>query len=172
MKALSFHQPRAEQVVRGDKTVDIRSWRVNYRGPLAVHASSKRRDERCRSLGFEPDTLAYGALIGTVEVVDIFPLDEEGFEALRGQHLLDVPFPGAPCYGWQLAKPCRFEEPVPYRGRMRLFNVSLADEDPGEQGDVPQRGEPRAPAAIYHAAPSPEPDPQHPFVLYAIPERR
>ena len=132
MKALSFYQPRAEQVVRGEKTLDVRSWQVSYRGPLTVHASSKRRDARCRALGFEPETLAYGALIGTVEVDDINPLDEEAYDLLRGQHLLDAPFPGAPCYGWYLTSPCRFEAPIPYRGRMRLFNVRLSGEEAAE----------------------------------------
>lgn len=121
MKALSFHQPRAEQVARGEKTVDVRTWRVSYRGPLAVHASSKRRDARCRALGFDPDALAYGALIGTVELTDVILLDEATYEALRDEHLLDEPFPstgsgrgpGSPCYGWRLADPQRFDAPIP-----------------------------------------------------------
>jgi len=171
MKALSFHQPRAEQVVRGIKTLDIRSWRVNYRGLLAVHASRKRRDERCRALGFEPEGLVYGALIGTVEVTDIVPLDEETYEALRTRHLLADPFPGAPCYGWQLANPRRFEVPIPYRGRMRLFNVHLPDEaGDGASGQTLKREVPVA-AMSYRAGLPPEPDPEHPFVLYAIPEK-
>lgn len=172
MKALSFHQPRAEQVVRGEKTLDVRTWQVSFRGVLAIHASSKRRDARCRALGFEPENLDYGALIGTLEVTGIVPLDEETYEALRDQHLLDTPFPGAPCYGWQLASPCRFEAAIPYRGRMRLFNVSLpAEADREAQDHAPQGREPCAPATIYRASAPPEPDPEHPFVLYAIPEK-
>ncbi|MFZ5915520.1 MAG: DUF7680 family protein [Chloroflexota bacterium] len=123
MKALSFHQPRAEQILRGDKTLDIRTWQVSYRGILAVHASSQRRDDRCRALGFEPQALAYGALIGAVKVTDIVALDEEAYQACRDQHLLDTPFPGEPCYGWRLANPRRFDAPIPCRGRMRLFDV-------------------------------------------------
>lgn len=162
MKALSFHQPRAEQIVRGEKRVDVRSWRASYRGKLAVHASSKRRDTRCRALGFDPDTLAYGAIIGTVEVTEVIPLDEEAYEALRGEHLLADPFPGPPCYGWRLADPRRFESPIPYRGRMRLFQVDL------EAGQDAVSPAPRG--APYHLAPPPEPDPERPFVLYALPE--
>ena len=103
MKAQSFHQPRAEQIIRGDKTVDIRTWQVQYRGPLVVHASSKRRDARCRLLGFDPNALDYGALIGTVELTGIVPLNEGTYAALRGEHLLDTTFPGSPCYAWRLA---------------------------------------------------------------------
>ena len=162
MRALSFHQPRAEQVIRGDKTLDVRTWRVSYRGTLAVHASSKRRDARCRAMGYDPDALAYGALIGTVDVTDIVPLDENAFEALRGDHLLDETFPGEPCYGWRLDKPKQFDAPIAYRGRMRLFEVDL--------GRAEATRRPVSPG-LYRVEPPPEPDPQRPFVLYTVPER-
>jgi len=165
MKALSFHQPRAEQIVRGEKTMDIRTWHVHYRGPLAVHASTKRRDGRCRALGFDPRALDYGALIGTVELVDIVPLDEAAYEALREEHLRDTPFPGSPCYAWRLADPRRFETPIPYRGRVGLFDADVGQD--GILSSMPDRSTRRVP---YRVTPPPEPDPQHPFVLYTIPE--
>lgn len=182
MKALSFHQPRAEQVVRGEKTVDVRTWRVSYRGPLAVHASSKRRDARCRALGFDPDALAYGALIGTVELTDVILLDEATYEALRDEHLLDEPFPstgpgrgpGSPCYGWRLADPQRFDAPIPYRGRRRLFEVDIVGRDVREpqSNDAisPHAPQPDTRREPYCTVPPAEPDPKRPFVLYALPE--
>ncbi len=175
MKALSFHQPRAEQVIRGAKSVDIRTWQVRYRGPLVVHASGKRRDGRCLALGFDPDALDYGALIGTVELSDITPLDEAAYESLRDRHLLDGPFPGEPCYAWHLANPRRFAQPIPYRGRRRLFEVQLV----GQDSILPSvgRGSTRPPVthspqhrAPYRVTPPPEPDPERPFVLYTIPD--
>jgi hypothetical protein len=166
MKALSFHQPRAEQIILGLKTVDVRTWQVQYRGPLAVHASSKRRDGRCRLLGFDPDALDYSALIGTVELTGIVPLDEATYEALRDEHLLDAPFPGPPCYAWRLADPQRFDAPIPCRGRMRLFNVDLEKAD--EKGASPASRRPGRNA--YRTAPLPKPDPERPFVLYTIPD--
>jgi hypothetical protein len=166
MKALSFHQPRAEQIILGLKTVDVRTWQVQYRGPLAIHASSKRRDGRCRLLGFDPDALDYGALTGTVELTGIVPLDEATYEALRDEHLLDAPFPGSPCYAWHLADPQRFDAPIPYSGRMRLFNVDLAKAD--EKGASPAGRPPGRNA--YRTAPLPKPDPERPFVLYTIPD--
>ncbi len=173
MKALSFHQPRAEQIVRGVKIVDIRTWQTTYRGSLAVHAAAQRRDARCRALGFEPDALAYGALVGTVELTDVQPLDAAGYDALRDQHLLDTPFPGDPCYAWSLASPQRFPEPIPYRGRRRLFDAAVG-----------QVSKPAAAAAVvskpaaavvskptaYRVAPPPQPDPTRPFALYTLPE--
>jgi len=166
MKAQSFHQPRAEQIIQGLKTVDVRTWRVQYRGPLVVHASSKRRDARCHLLGFDPNTLDYGALIGTVKLTEIVPLDEATYASLRGEHLLDIPFPGSPCYAWRLANPRRFDTPIPYRGRMRLFEVDL--ERAKEEDASPIHRTPRC--TPYRATPLPEPDPERPFVLYTVPE--
>jgi len=166
MKALSFDQPRAEQIILGLKTVDVRTWQVQYRGPLAVHASSKRRDGRCRLLGFDPDELDYGALIGTVELTGIAPLDEATYEALRDEHLLDAPFPGSPCHAWRLAEPQRFDTPIPYSGRMRIFNIEL--EKANEKVASPAGSRPGRNA--YRTAPLPKPDPERPFVLYTIPD--
>ncbi len=170
MKALSFHQPRAEQIVCGEKTVDIRTWQTAYRGPLVVHASSERRDGRCRALGFDPDTLAYGALVGAVDLVEIVPLDEAAYAALRDEHLLDASFPGAPCYAWRFAAPRRFETPIPWRGQMRLFEVNVVAQDSipscAEQTAIPSR----ARRAQYRTTPPPQPDPERPFALYAISE--
>ena len=165
MKTLSFHQPRAEQIIRGDKTVDIRTWQVQYRGPLVVHAGSKRRDARCRALGFDPRALDYGALIGTVELTDVVLLDEPAYKALSGERLLDTPFPDSPCYAWQLANPRRFDAPIPYRGRMRLFEVDVGQG--GILSHMPRQSTRRVP---YRVTLPPEPDPEHPFVLYTIPE--
>lgn len=39
MKALSLTQPWATLVAIGAKKIETRSWRTNYRGPLAIHAA-------------------------------------------------------------------------------------------------------------------------------------
>ena len=42
MKAITLHQPWASLVAAGVKTVETRSWRTSYRGPLAIHAGLRR----------------------------------------------------------------------------------------------------------------------------------
>jgi hypothetical protein len=41
MKALSLIQPWASLVALGEKKIETRSWRTNYRGELLIHASRK-----------------------------------------------------------------------------------------------------------------------------------
>lgn len=168
MKTLSFHQPRAEQIVRGEKTVDIRSWQTAYRGPLAIHATAERREARCRDLGFDPEALAYGAVIGTVELVEIRPLDAEAYAALQPQHRSEAPFAGAPCYGWFLTGPQRLPEPLPVAGRRRLFDVEIGESAEKREGE--KAPHPPASNIQYQAASAPQPDPTRPFALYTLPD--
>ena len=60
MKALSIRQPRAAQTADGARTLDVRTWATDYRGPVALHAGAKRRVRRIRQLGFVPEALTYG----------------------------------------------------------------------------------------------------------------
>lgn len=39
MKAISLIQPWASLVAMGEKKIETRSWKTNYRGPLLIHAS-------------------------------------------------------------------------------------------------------------------------------------
>lgn len=41
MKALSLRQPWASLIADGRKTIETRTWRTRYRGPLAIHASAR-----------------------------------------------------------------------------------------------------------------------------------
>ena len=41
MKALSLRQPWASLIADGRKTIETRTWRTHYRGPLAIHASAR-----------------------------------------------------------------------------------------------------------------------------------
>lgn len=156
MKALSVRQPRAEQILRGDKRMDVRTWYVAHRGPLAIHASAERRPERIRALGFDPAALVYGAVLGIVDLVNIVPLDEAGFAGAGPEHLSDAPFPGEPCFGWRFERPRRLTAPLAQRGKMGLFAVPDAGLIDGGLAAEEVAGVPA--------------DPARPFVLYALPD--
>jgi hypothetical protein len=129
MKALSFRQPWAELIVQGRKTMDLRTYRTNHRGPLAIHASKKVERDACREHGLNPDDLDTGGVVGVVELVDVIPLTKFDYEAHRDEHLVGRNF-REPMFGWVLVKPQRLPRMVPARGRMSLFNVDLEIETP------------------------------------------
>src|SRR5689334_13061968 len=82
MKTLSLLQPWATLVVTGVKKIETRSWQTNYRGPLLIHASLGKKGG---ILSSEPpfkkyisdfDQLPFGAIIGSVLLEDILPVEQ------------------------------------------------------------------------------------------------
>lgn len=142
MKALSFRQPWAELILLGRKTMDLRTYTTHYRGPLAIHASQTVEADNARQHGFDPAGLDSGAIVGTVELVDIIPLDEAAYEEHRDEHLAGRGYREG-MVGWLLARPERLPQPIPARGRTTLFNVDL-EAPPGTTGR-PSVGPPPTP---------------------------
>ena len=122
MKAISIRQPWADLIIQGKKTLELRSWSVRYRGPLAIHASQTMDEAACRAQGIDPRGVSAGVLIGVVELVDILSLDEQSLAETSRQHLAEGSFK-PPIFGWRLANPSALQNPVPFTGRMGLFNV-------------------------------------------------
>jgi hypothetical protein len=131
MKALSFRQPWAELILQGRKTLDLRTYTRDYRGPLAIHAAMEIEQAACRQFGLDPAALPRGGLVGTVILVDIVPLDEAAYTARTAEHLAGRHF-REPMYGWVLRQPQRLPEVIPLRGQRNLFaiepdSIPLAD---------------------------------------------
>jgi hypothetical protein len=169
VKALSLRQPWADLVIQGKKTLELRNWTVSYRGPLAIHASLTVNEAACRSYGMQPETLTTGALIGVVELVDIIRLDTETYTARQAEHLAQgfyaPPADGKPLYGWKLSNPRELPHPVPFHGRMGLFNVPDELLDDGRDRD-----DGGLPSPIHHL-PFEEWDARQMFELRVIPEQ-
>lgn len=127
MKAISLRQPWADLVMQGKKTLELRSWTVSYRGPLAIHASQTVSEAACQAFGIRPDQVTSGAILGTVELVSILELDEREYQARKNEHLAGDFFKPDPehstLYGWQVTNPQPLPQPAPFPGRMGLFNV-------------------------------------------------
>ena len=130
MKAFTVYQPYAAAIVSGLKSYETRPRRTHIRGRVAVHAGARqsyieRRIPldlfRAQGVTFpQTDALTYGAVIGTVEIVDCVPV-----EAIRDrldtlEKLLGNYAPGR--YAWVLANPVQFGTPIPARGRQGWWN--------------------------------------------------
>ena len=129
MKAVSIHQPWAWAILFAGKNVENRTWRTHHRGPLLVHAARSRRSYDQQDAALWPglygvelpawEELTTGAILGVVEVVDCVAIGPGGD---LGEHGTSVwALEGA--YGWMLANPRPFTEPIPCRGAQLLFEV-------------------------------------------------
>ena|SRR3990167_1062667 len=139
MKALSIRQPWAWLICSGYKGIENRGWSTKFRGRIYVHAGLQFDFNAglVPSINWDDGSLqpvheAYhllpsdakdalmllalswknqSALIGEVDIVDcVTESDSPWF--LSGK------------YGFVLANPVLYKQPVPYRGRLRFFEVS------------------------------------------------
>lgn len=114
MKAISIKQPWASLVAAGHKTIECRTWKTSYRGPLLI--CSSKGDFEINDGLIAPGGMA----LGVVELVDILPMTKADLEktflpkdwhadALKG-------------YAWHLKK---LYEIIPFsvKGKLNLFEI-------------------------------------------------
>jgi hypothetical protein len=131
MRAITVRQPWAWAIIHGGKDVENRTRNIagSYRGPVAIHAGLAAFEQHnLASLtlreahGSEtPTYLAFGAIIGVVDLVDVLPpsyydraeSDEAWCSAwaMKGHHQL------------VLENPRPLPAPIPYRGALGLWNL-------------------------------------------------
>ena len=101
--ALSIHQPWANLIATGKKTLETRPRRIHYRGPLAI-CSTKRSIEEPR-----------GCVIAIVQVVDCRPFTPQDAAAAC--------CPWRPsAWAWVLAD-VQQVDPSPVRGQQGIFRI-------------------------------------------------
>ena len=127
MKALSLTQPWASLVVTGAKRFETRSWTTSYRGPLLIHAAKAfptyARDFCISVIGLRPTELPFGAIIGRVVLKNVYRTEEIAPTLTDLERLYGDYGPGR--WALELADAETFETPIPYRGALGLFEVTM-----------------------------------------------
>ncbi|WP_434643806.1 ASCH domain-containing protein [Thermoanaerobacterium thermosaccharolyticum] len=91
---LSVRQPFASAIVWCEKTIEIRSWKTDYRGPLVICSSG--RDFKAKYDDGTSEILPGGYALGVVNLTNIRPLkisdgdaawfEREDWNDLKGQY--------------------------------------------------------------------------------------
>ena len=127
MKALTLIQPWATLIVAGHKSIETRSWRTPYRGPLLIHAGKKvdryfadwliaKGDPAARDL----EELPTGAILGIANIVDICSTNSflpPPREFQYGDYTSNR-------WAWQLDGIFRLDEPMACSGKLGLWEVT------------------------------------------------
>jgi activating signal cointegrator 1 len=129
----------------GSKTFETCRWSTSYRGTLGIHASDRYDDGQhklvmqkpyrsvLRAAGYVPTQLPLGAVLGTVELVEIIPTHliwcERGF--LRNGHTSHAHLISRQewilgdynrgRFAWKLANPQPYPEPMPLQEFLGLW---------------------------------------------------
>lgn len=114
MKTLAVRQPFATFIAEGVKTIEVRTWRTSYRGPLLIVASG--RPLQINDDGGQLVTLPTQIQVCTVDLIDCRPLLRTDLHAACLTDY-DTGF-----WGWHLANP-RHVRPVPHKGKLSLYRT-------------------------------------------------
>lgn len=127
MKSLAVRQPWACLLCEGVKTIEVRSWQTEYRGPLLITASAAPKNQFWYDPVDKVNRLLHaGAIIGVVDLIDCRKMSESDNGDSLGNYM-----PGA--FAW-VVKPRRWCRPDKIVSRLQLFDVPdekiiLLDED-------------------------------------------
>jgi hypothetical protein len=113
--ALGVKQPWAELILRGIKTIEVRSQDTSVRGRIYLYASKRVSEiepalDAARQHQLDLSALPYGLLVGSVEIVGSTrcrPADADAAAVPRAY--LDGH------YAWHLRNPKAFPNPLPVR---------------------------------------------------------
>jgi predicted transcriptional regulator len=124
-KCLSVSQPFADLIVKGKKTIELRSWNTSYRGEFLIHAPIKIRISDCKRLGIDPTSLPIGAIVGKASIYDVKTYQtKKEWQDDQKHHFADCDFSGSK-YGFMLKGAKSFAIPIPYKGSLGFFDVDL-----------------------------------------------
>ncbi len=136
MKAITLWQPWATLI--GEKLMETRGRRINYRGALAIHAALKIDYEACEvpeikaalaELGYtDPNMLPVGSIVSTCTVFDCVEMKEyvdgstivPGYKLSKKERAFGDYRPGR--YAYILANVKRLKEPIPAKGKQGIWN--------------------------------------------------
>ena len=138
MKAVTLYQFWAAAVALKMKRNETRPRRIRYRGPLLIHAGKDRfaaeeifapltASQRTICTAFTErgyptaNSLAYGALVAVVQVVDCVPVEAVRDHLDPLERLLGDYSDGR--FAWVLRDARRLARPIPWRGQQVLFEV-------------------------------------------------
>lgn len=130
MKAITVYQPWASLLASGMKQYETRSWKTDYRGPIAIHAGKKAflssnvsflvLEEFNRRFPQGMDMLPLGCIVATAELVACHKVDKAFLQTLtETERLLGDYMLGR--YAWEFSDMMAID-PIPTKGFMKLWN--------------------------------------------------
>lgn len=108
MKALSVRQPWASKIANGEKTIEVRTWKSSFRGPLLI----------CVSQSPKIDSLPTGVALCVVDVIDCRPITHSDASAACCEVDPSSEF------AFVLAN-VRSISPFPVKGKLSFFDVDF-----------------------------------------------
>ena len=125
LKCLSVSQPFADLIISGKKIIELRNWNTNFRGEFLIHAPIKIRAEDCKRLKIK-NKLITGAIVGKAELYDVKKYNSiKEIKMDQKFHFASKKFQDK-TFGFMLKNTKSLRIPIPYKGQLGFFDVSLS----------------------------------------------
>lgn len=145
MKAITIWQPWAYMLIVGLKRYETRSWKTNYRGPLAIHAAAKADSAIKQTMDinlynylnnevllYHARDLPRGCVVGVCELVECHKIDADFMKSLNSQEKRFGNFVIGG-YAWQIKNMSMLANPIYIKGQQRLWEWRKKGEENGMQ---------------------------------------
>jgi len=124
LKCLSISQPFADLIISGKKSIELRNWNTKFRGEFLIHAPIKIRKEDYERLKIKIK-LPTGMIVGKATLYDVKRYhSQKELTADKQFHYAFAKFPDKK-YGFMLKNPKSFRIPIPWKGKLGLFDVEI-----------------------------------------------
>lgn len=127
MKVLSIKEPYATLICNGNKYIETRSWKTNYRGELFIHASGKKLATEYLTNPYVLEIIQgmdmnFGNIICKGNLVDCIYMDEKFLQTIKqddNEYNLGLYEIGRYAWIFEDIKPI---EPIPAKGKLNIWD--------------------------------------------------
>ena len=127
MKVLSIKEPYATLIASGNKMIETRSFKTNYRGELFIHASKAKIIKKNITNQYVLDLIDkldmnYGNIICKVKLVDCIYMDETFIKNIKSNlKEYNVGLYEVGRYAWIL-EGAELMKPIACKGKLNIWN--------------------------------------------------
>lgn len=128
MKVLSLKEPYATLIKLGQKQIETRSFKTNYRGTLYIHASLSKVNKKILNNSklmflIKDNEFSYGHIICKCELVDCIYMDEAFIKKIKTnpqEYICGEYAKGR--YAWILKNVEILDKPILAKGHLGIWN--------------------------------------------------
>lgn len=128
MKVITLKQPWASLVANGYKKYEFRSWKLNYRGDILIHAGKtidKNAMEQIKNLNLEYPS---SKILAIVHIDDCIKLDENINKQICSENHQVYGNKNRTGYAWKLSNIRKVESQEIISGKQGIWNYDFKNE--------------------------------------------
>lgn len=128
MKVITLKQPWATLVAEGLKEYEFRSWKINYRGEMLIHAGKGVDKETMKKVAKLNLVYPSSKIVAKVEIVDCIKLDyEKNIKINNENKLIYGHNSNREGYAWKLNNITKIDSKKKISGKQGIWNIEEGD---------------------------------------------